>query len=201
MHLSKASARASSIAIDGSLHWIGARGGPIFSPDGRVQKIMGINMNVTNRKRSEDALIQSEKLAVVGRLAASIAHEINNPLEAVTSLFYLATGSRDIDEVQSYLHVAEAELQRVSAIANQTLRFHRQATRPIETTCDELFASVLAIYATRLTNTNVTAEKRKRAKLPILCFDGDVRQILSNLLGNAIAEKGTTGQPGVQVSF
>jgi PAS domain S-box-containing protein len=178
---------------DGSIHWIGARGGSVFSPEGHVQKIIGINMNVTDRKRSEEALIQSEKLAAVGRLAASIAHEINNPLEAVTNLFYLAKGSRNMDEVQSYLQDAETELQRVSAITNQTLRFHRQATRPIETTCDELFASVLAIYATRLTNANISIEKRKRANRPILCFDGDVRQVLSNLVGNAIDAMNTKG--------
>jgi len=171
---------------DGSVHWIDARGGPIFSAEGRVEKILGINMNVTDRKRSEEALIQNEKLAAVGRLAASIAHEINNPLEAVTNLIYLAKGSQDIDEAHDYLKVAEAELQRVSAITNQTLRFHRQATRPTESTCDDLFSSVLAIYTSRLTNANISVEKHKRVHRPILCLDGDIRQVLSNLVANAI---------------
>ncbi|MEO6911593.1 MAG: PAS domain-containing protein, partial [Edaphobacter sp.] len=178
---------------DGSIHWIDARGGPIFSADGKVVKIIGINMNVTDRKRAEQALIQNEKLAAVGRLAASIAHEINNPLEAVTNLFYLAKGSHDMEEAHAYLTVAESELQRVSAITSQTLRFHRQATRPMETTCAELFSSVLTIYNSRLKNGNITVEKRKRAHRSVLCLDGDIRQVLSNLIGNAVDSMQTKG--------
>ena len=93
--------------------------------------------DVTNQKKSAEALIRTEKLAAVGRLAASIAHEINNPLEAVTNLLYLARGNENADEVQSYLKTAEQELQRVSVIANQTLRFNKQATNPIPIVCED----------------------------------------------------------------
>ena len=84
----------------------------------------------TDRRKAEAALMKNEKLAAVGRLAASIAHEINNPLESVTNLLYLARTSREPSEVQDYLATADRELRRVGAITNQTLRFHKQSSNP-----------------------------------------------------------------------
>lgn len=136
--------------------------------------------------RTEKALLQTEKLAAVGRLAASIAHEINNPLESVTNLLYLAKSSVSLREVGDYLQTADSELRRVAAITNQTLRFYRQSTNAREVSCDDLFESVLTIHHGRLGNANVRVEKRKRAKRPIRCFDGEIRQVLNNLVGNAI---------------
>lgn len=142
--------------------------------------------DVTDRKLAEDALRTTEKLAAVGRLATSIAHEMNNPLEAVTNLLYLARSSTDMEGVQSYLEVAEQELRRVSAISSQTLRFHKQSTNPTSVTCDELIGSTLSIYQGRFTNSQIVVEKRKRCTKPVLCFEGEVRQVLSNLVSNAI---------------
>ncbi|HEX2917750.1 MAG TPA: PAS domain-containing protein, partial [Edaphobacter sp.] len=135
---------------------------------------------------TEKALLQSEKLAVVGRLAASIAHEINNPLESVTNLLYLASSSESLPEVREYLEIADSELRRVSAITNQTLRFYRQSTDAREVTCEDLFESVLTIHHGRLKNAHVSVEKRKRSKRAIRCFDGEIRQVLNNLVSNAI---------------
>jgi signal transduction histidine kinase len=142
--------------------------------------------DITDQKKTTDTLIRTEKLAAVGRLAASIAHEINNPLESVTNLLYLAQSSTTVEEAQTYLVTAEQELRRVSAIANQTLRFHKQASRPIPITCDELFSSVLTIYRARIDKANIRIEKMKKCPKPVTCFDGEIRQILSNLIGNAI---------------
>ena len=136
--------------------------------------------------RTEKALLQTEKLAAVGRLAASIAHEINNPLESVTNLLYLASSSESLPEIREYLEIADSELRRVSAITNQTLRFYRQSTDAREVTCDDLFESVLTIHHGRLKNAHVSVEKRKRAKRAIRCFDGEIRQVLNNLVSNAI---------------
>ena len=130
--------------------------------------------------------MQSEKLAAVGRLAASIAHEINNPLESVTNLLYLARTSVDLEEVQDYLATADRELRRVGAITSQTLRFHKQSTNPVAVTCDELIDSVLSIYHGRIVNSRVHVERRERSVEPFFCFDGEIRQVLNNLVGNSI---------------
>ena len=142
--------------------------------------------DVTEQKRATAALMQAEKLAAVGRLAASIAHEINNPLESVTNLLFLARGSTNLDEVHEYLDTAERELRRVAVISNQTLRFYKQSTNPHEVRCDELFGNTMSIYQGRLLNARVRVEKRKRARHPVTCFDDEIRQVLSNLVGNAI---------------
>ncbi len=171
---------------DGSLHWVVASGRVTPSPENMSKSMVGVTLDVTERHQSTAALLQSEKLAAVGRLAASIAHEINNPLESVTNLLYLARGSKDMTETQELLKVAERELHRVSVISNQTLRFHKQSTKPLSISCVELIESVLSVYQARFVNSRIQVEKRKRAEKPVLCFEGEIRQVLSNLVGNAI---------------
>jgi signal transduction histidine kinase len=121
----------------------------------------------------------------VGRLASSIAHEINNPLESVMNLLYLARNASPA-ETQSFLDLADQEIQRVSIIANQTLRFHKQASKPQPTTSADLFATVMSIYVGRLRNAHIQVEKKFRTDESVICFQGDVRQVLNNLVGNAI---------------
>lgn len=141
---------------------------------------------MTDAKRSERLLLQSEKLNAVGRLASSIAHEINNPLEAVTNLIYLAQHAAVDPMAKQYLATAEIELRRVSAIANQTLQFHRQSTNPAPVTAVSLIDATLPLYQGRISNARVKLERRDRAWRPVKCLDGEIRQVLSNLIGNAI---------------
>ncbi|RRA48090.1 PAS domain-containing protein [Acidipila sp. EB88] len=170
---------------DNSVHWIHAHARAILSPGRMPNRLIGISMDVTERKLSEAALLQSEKLAAVGRLASSIAHEINNPLESVTNLLYLLrTMTNDVQ--REYVEIAERELRRVSVITNQTLRFHKQSTNPSTASCSELIDSALSVYQGKLVNSNIAVEQRKRPDFPILCMDGEIRQVLSNLIGNAI---------------
>jgi PAS domain S-box-containing protein len=178
---------------DGSIHWVLASGQPLHNEAGEAITMLGVNLDVTDRHRAAEALMQTEKLAAVGRLAASIAHEINNPLEAVTNLLFLARATDAADTRDDFLSSAEAELRRVGVIANQTLRFHKQSTRPRLLTCDELLESVLTIYQGRVAGDHVRLERRKRAQNPVLCFDGEIRQVLSNLLGNALDAMGSRG--------
>jgi PAS domain S-box-containing protein len=159
---------------------------PVYAADGTIQAITAASLEITQQKKAEQALIQTEKLAAVGRLASSIAHEINNPLESVTNLLYLARHSKHLDEIQSYLELAERELRRVSAISNQTLRFHKQSTSPQDVTAESLIESVLLIYQGRIVNSQVKVEMRLRAHAPVKCFEGEIRQVLSNLVSNAI---------------
>lgn len=159
---------------------------PVFDSDGQVIYLIPEGRDVSILKRAESALIQSEKLAAVGRLAASIAHEINNPLEAVTNLLYLARNQTSCAQTEEYLKAADHELRRVSAIANQTLRFHKQASSPQPVLVADLFSTVLGIYEGRLHNANISVEIEHIFQEPIVCFAGDVRQVLNNLVANGI---------------
>jgi PAS domain S-box-containing protein len=159
---------------------------PRREADSTISGIIVLGVDVTESKRAELALMQTEKLAAVGRLASSIAHEINNPLESVTNLLYLARETAVNPETKEYLSIADRELRRVAVIANQTLRFHKQSSKPQWITCEDLIGSAISVYQGRLVNSNVEVERRKRAKLPVLCFEGEIRQVLSNLIINAI---------------
>jgi PAS domain S-box-containing protein len=159
---------------------------PVFDVDGKLLYMVPEARDISDLKRAESALIQSEKLAAVGRLAASIAHEINNPLEAVTNLLYLARHSDSAQNVQSFVEAAEGELRRVAIITNQTLRFHRQSTNPERVHPSELIETVLSVHERRLKSGNINAELRHDPSEPIVCFAGDVRQVLNNLVSNSI---------------
>jgi len=160
---------------------------PVYAPDGTVQAITAASIDITHQKKAELALIQSEKLAAVGRLASSISHEINNPLEAITNLLFLVELDPNLPEViKSYVHMAQSELGRVSQIVTQTLRFHRQAVRPTQVTAAELVDAVLNLYQGRLSNSGICVKATYASHTPILCFENDIRQVLNNLIANAI---------------
>jgi signal transduction histidine kinase len=142
--------------------------------------------DITQRRKSELALRESEKMAVVGRLAASIAHEINNPLEAVTNLLFLAREHGLPPEVANYLRMAESELKRVSHITTLTLSFHRQPAAPTAVTARALFDSVLDLYRSRLVNRNIAAIVGHVTPTPFCALEGELRQVLANLVSNAI---------------
>ena len=152
----------------------------------QVMELLESRMRLIENKRATAALMQTEKLAAVGRLASSMAHEINNPLEAVTNLLYLSKGKAVDPDVKGWLDEADLELRRISLIANQTLGFHKQSTRPQAITCLSLFSTTLSLYESRFKNAGITVEKRKRANEPVECFEGDIRQVLSNIVSNAV---------------
>lgn len=159
---------------------------PVVGADGRVIAIAAASAEITRQRQAEALLMKSEKLAAVGRLASSIAHEINNPLEAVTNLLYLI-GTRELPaDVREYIQIAERELRRASAITNQTLRFHKQTTNPSAVTCDALIGEVLTIYQGRIINSKVNVATRYRTHEEVVCLEGEIRQVISNLISNAI---------------
>jgi signal transduction histidine kinase len=142
--------------------------------------------DVTEQKRASATLIQTEKLAAVGRLASSIAHEINNPLEAVTNLLYLSERAATEKDVKDYLAIAQQELARVSNIATQTLRFHRQSTNPRETSLQELLNSVITLFQGRIGGAGIAIDRQYRTDRKILAFGGDLRQVFANLISNSL---------------
>jgi PAS domain S-box-containing protein len=149
--------------------------------------------DLSQQKLAESALVRSEKLAAVGRLAASISHEINNPLEAITNLLFLLKQEPLPAQAAIYLQLAEEELARVSQIAGQTLRFHRQATRARAIQPVDLLEPVLVLYRGRLNNSNIQICLENLDARPIVCFEGDIRQVLNNLVSNAIDAMRTGG--------
>ena len=143
--------------------------------------------DIDQQKKAEAALIQNEKLAAVGRLATSISHEINNPLESVINLVYLARQGQLLPrEAKEYLDSADHELARVAQIVSHTLRFYRQATKPRSLFAEELIQPTLGLYAGRLLNSGIHVQVQHRDADPVTCYEGEIRQVLNNLVGNAI---------------
>lgn len=159
---------------------------PMRETDGSISSILVFGVDVTEGRRATQMLLQSEKLTAVGQMASTMAHEINNPLEAVTNLLYLARQSAVLPEVQSYISTAEEELKRVSAITSQTLRFHRQLTRASRVESEGLFENSLAVYTRRIANSYVQVVEGPWSSRSIVCYEGEIRQVLNNLIGNAI---------------
>lgn len=174
---------------------------PVRTSTQQVRWVGVIVMDTSERKRSEEALRKTEKLAAVGRLAASIAHEINNPLEAVTNLLFLLRMHTSLDETaQSYAQMAQHEVARVSEITQQTLRFYRQSTLPVTTNVGELIDSVLKLHQGRLNALNVNVERQYGVEVQLYCFAGELRQVFANLIGNAIDAMPSGGRLRLRVS-
>jgi PAS domain S-box-containing protein len=143
--------------------------------------------DITETRKTEEALRKSEQLAAAGRLAASIAHEINNPLEAVTNLLYLANmDSNVMGNTRRLLDTADKELRRLSHIAARSLKFYRQHTAPVLCSLEELIESVLFFYETEINMRDISLERRYRAVPPVLYHPGEFRQVITNLIGNAV---------------
>jgi signal transduction histidine kinase len=144
-------------------------------------------IDITQRLRTEQALRETEKLAVTGRLSASIAHEINNPLEAVTNLLYLLRHHGALaPQATEWADAAQHEVARVSDITQQTLRFYRQSSRPRTANLTELLDSVLTLHQGRVATLQVELDRRYRDPGELLCFSGELRQLFANLIGNAL---------------
>ncbi|WP_051978569.1 PAS domain-containing protein [Edaphobacter aggregans] len=167
---------------------------PIQGSDGHVEAIAAVIQEITHQKKAEQALVQSEKLAAVGRLASSISHEINNPLEAITNLLYLIATSDELPtSLADYVQTAQSELSRVCQIATQTLRFHRQAVSATHVAAQDLVEAVLNLYQGRLANSGIRVETSFSSSSHILCFENDIRQVLNNLIANALDAMRQTG--------
>jgi signal transduction histidine kinase len=143
--------------------------------------------NVTPGRRTEQALRRSEQLAAAGRLAASIAHEINNPLEAVTNLLYLVNSDETIHgQSKDLLEVADRELQRLSHITARSLKFYRQRTAPTLSAIDELLDSVLFFHETEMNIRGIQLERRYHPAPQVVCLAGEIQQVFTNLVSNAL---------------
>ena len=199
----------------GEHRWILNRAVPRFGPDGEFDGFIGVCIDVNSQKLAEETLRKSEKLAVAGRLAATISHEINNPLQAVTSLQHLMSGFPMSDELRSYLRLAEEELARVTHIVTHALKFHRQATNARDEKLSELLDTTVAVYQGRLRNSGIRLTRKYTEQQQVHCMGAEIRQVFANLVGNAIDASRSggaiilktsdcrlsgSGEPGVRVT-
>ncbi len=189
---------------------------PVHNAQGTIIGAAKILRDVTAQKKMEAALRTTERLASVGRLAATVAHEINNPLEAVINLIYLARLDAALpDSVRGCLTTADEELQRVSHIARQTLGFYRDASQPVTIDVAEAIDEVLAVYNRRLRYKDITVQRNVQPELTVCALMGEFKQVLSNLMANAIdaalhhteiqirawaAGHPVTGAPGIRLT-
>ena len=173
---------------DGGLLNVSLTISPLVDASGQILGASKIARNITDRKLTEAALIKSEKLAVAGRLAAMLAHEINNPLQAVTNLIALLGQSPNIElRDQELVRTAADELGRVNRLTQQSLRFYRDSISPTTVNVKEEIESVLDLYAKRITTKNITVTKQFEADgASIVSYPGEIRQIFSTLLINAM---------------
>lgn len=168
----------------------------------QVRWIGAVMIDTTERRRSEETLRRTEKLAAAGQLAASIAHEINNPLEAVTNLLFLlrTQGTLDGDALR-FTEMAQHEVARVSEIAQQTLRFYRPSTAPAVANVGEIVDSILTLHSGRVHTLRVDVTRRYGTDVDLYCLSGALRQVFANLITNALdALNGGGGQLYVRVS-
>lgn len=159
----------------------------IGAADGQVRHLLAVCRDITELRQAQQAVLQAERLAAAGRLAATIAHEINNPLEAVTNLIYLARLTPGLSpEVSDRLDAADRQLAEVAQIARRTLRFYRDHAQSCRFLVADCVRDVLSVYEHRLRNTQIQLAVSIDPELRIFGKPGELRQVLANLIANAI---------------
>jgi PAS domain S-box-containing protein len=172
---------------DGSMIPIEDSAAPILDRNDSIIGVVLVFRDATNERKTQKLLRETEKLTSAARMSATVAHEINNPLEAVTNLLYLAKGSEDVPEpVVTLLEAAERELQRVSLITKRTLGFYRESKIPERVNLPNLIDQVSNVYSNRAQVKKVAITKDFRPCPDIMGIEGELRQAVSNLISNAI---------------
>jgi PAS domain S-box-containing protein len=173
------SRKGKEICIDDS-------GAPIRDSTGKMIGVVLVFRDITERRMSEGALMRAEKLAAAGRLAASVAHEVNNPLEGLTNLVYIARRSDDLNEIRRFLSQAEEELSRIAHITRQSLGFYRETSTPTIFKPALIAREVTDFYTPRAIRLGISFIINANTEREVLGSPGELRQVLSNLLANSL---------------
>jgi len=170
------------------------------SENGEPTGVVGVALDISDQKRAEALLRNTERMTAMGRLAATIAHEINNPLESVTNVFYLLSRHPSLDKVgQAYLGIAEEELKRISHIVKQTLGFYRETERPVPVKISGVLDSVFELYEHRGDASGIQLSRKYESDATVNGYPGELRQIFSNLVVNAMEAVGEDGRVIIHV--
>jgi signal transduction histidine kinase len=187
--------------VDGTLIPIEDSAAPIFDGQKKLRGVVMVFRDVTLEKQAQDVMHKAEKLAAAGRLAATVAHEINNPLEAVGNLIYIVQHTPDLtEEVQGYLQMAEQELDRVSHITRQTLGFYRDSSEPAPVQVREVVESVMKLYDNKMKSKQIAVELNIADCPPIQGLQGELKQLVANLVSNAADAVGNGGRIRISVA-
>lgn len=186
---------------DGKLIPIEDSAAPIFDDQKKLRGVVMVFRDVTLEKQSQDVMHKAEKLAAAGRLAATVAHEINNPLEAVCNLIYIVQHTPNLPEdVQGYLHMAEQELDRVSHITRQTLGFYRDSSGPEPVQVRSVVESVMKLYDNKMKSKQIAVELDIADSPPVNGLQGELKQLVANLVSNAADAVGNGGRIRISVA-
>ena len=181
------SSHVALISRSGQEYPLELTGSPILNDRSQLVGVVVVFRDITQRRQTEQTLRSSERLALAGRLSATIAHEIRNPLDTVSNLIYLLRHEQQTSDAGSqYLELASDELARIAQITGQLLTFHREAQVPVEVNLADVLQSVLVLFAPQIRKAHVDVEPRFEAAGPVRGFPGELRQVFSNLVGNAL---------------
>lgn len=173
---------------DGEYRWVLARGIPLRDSEGRIAKWIGTCTDVHEHKLAEETLRTAEKLAATGRLVSTMAHEINNPLEALTNLLHLLHVAPALGDESSthYLQLAERELARVNHVVNQTMGLFQGSTVPTTVSVAQIADEVLELYSGKIAAKGLRVERHRYETETVCALRGEIRQVLATLIANAI---------------
>jgi PAS domain S-box-containing protein len=187
------------ISRQGKEYIIDDSAAPIRDAEGGMTGIVLVFRDVTEEKRTESTLVASEKLAVAGRLAASIAHEIHNPLDSVANLLFLIARESDAAKREEYLHLAQQEVGRTMQISRTLLSLYREPVAPIEIDLRDLLDGVLLLLDRRLMQLGVKVEREFPEPLVVEGFPAELRQVFTNVLVNAMDAAGKGGRIRIRI--
>lgn len=188
------------ISRDGTERNIDDSGAPIRNEHGVLIGVVLVFRDITYQRKSEDALLASQKLAVAGRLSATIAHEIHNPLDSISNLLYLLQQEPHDDEAGKYLNLAQQEVARVTQISRSMLSLYRESKSPVPVEMKELLEGILLLIEPRLAAQKVAAVRQIPAPVTVQGFPAELRQVFTNLITNAKQAAGEGGSIRVSLS-
>ncbi|HMF65386.1 MAG TPA: ATP-binding protein [Edaphobacter sp.] len=185
---------------DGTELHIADSGAPIRDQTGGTAGIVLVFRDITKERRTQEALLASEKLAVAGRLAATIAHEIHNPLDSVSNLLYLMRTGVSEEESKQFMDMAEQELARVTQISRAMLGLYRESKAPVQVDLKEMLQEILLLMERRFSDLNVTMRPDLPSPITVDAFPAELRQVFTNLIANAAEAASPGGEVQVSIS-